>query len=554
MAGAMLLVTSCESMMETDSTSVVVDKGQRLDSPNDSLYSAMGILSQLRTLGERYVALGELRGDLMTSTADADESLAQVSSLQMTADNKYAAVTEYYKVINNCNYALERMDTTVAIYQNKFLVPEYAAIKTMRDWTFWQLALAYGDVAWIEKPLLNVADATANYATIGMEQTAEKIISDLTPFVNTRALDYGTVDGYASRQFFYPVRLLLGDLCLYLNRYKEAAQYYYDYIFTNRLTVSDAYANNWRRDNRFAADMRHTESYMGEMLCGMMYSSDPREQHPSLIRWTYNESPAIVPSASFVNDMAHAMYFYSEEGGLSIGAYLEGDLRGQAVGVGDKITPSVMDTKVMGSKTMTRVSKYLLGATLNENGYDPLNTAVKGLYLQRMLPLVRIPHVYLRYAEALNRLGKPSVAFAVLKYGLTQETLNNPAKVSPWEVESAEPFINFSWIAEGNASSVIGTAQRGRGRGVKLDNSIYVIPSTCTSLNDSIVAVEDYIVDEMAAETAFEGNRFFDLLRVARHRNAFPEYMADKVCVKFSDKESARSRLLDAKTWFLTRK
>ena len=37
---------------------------------------------------------------------------------------------------------------------------------------------------------------------------------------------------------------------------------------------------------------------------------------------------------------------------------------------------------------------------------------------------------------------------------------------------------------------------------------------------DTINAVEDLLCDEYALEFAFEGNRYFDLCRLARHKNA----------------------------------
>lgn len=544
--------TSCESMFDTDSTSVIVDKGEKMTSPNDSLYSSLGILSMVRELGDRYVLLGELRGDLMSATSDATVSLQQISSLQMSSDNDFADASDYYKVINNCNYALHRMDTTVTIYQTRVLVPEYAAIKTLRDWTYWQLALAYGEAAWIEKPIINVEDATADYPKVSIDAIAQNIIDDLLPFVSTRHLDYGTIDGYASSRMFYPVKVLVGDMYLYLNKYEQAAQMYYDYIYDNRLTVSPSYTNGWRRDNRSIVDMQNSQSYLGEMLSGFMYSSDLRDPRPSLIRLAYNENPQIVPSSSFISSMEHAMYFYAESGALTIGAYLEGDLRGQAVGAGNTVTPSSMDTRMIGSRNMTRIYKYLLAASYSDGGSDPQNPSVKGLYSMRMLPLVRIPHVYLRLAEAINRLGRPSVAFAVLKYGLSRETLESADRVSPWEMTDAPGYLNFSWIE--NASGSTGTATRGRGRGIVLDKENYVIPAYCTTSSDSILAVEDRIVDEMAAETSFEGNRFFDLLRVARHRNDFPGYMAAKVSKRFDDPAAAYSRLSDPKAWYLKRR
>ena len=41
---------------------------------------------------------------------------------------------------------------------------------------------------------------------------------------------------------------------------------------------------------------------------------------------------------------------------------------------------------------------------------------------------------------------------------------------------------------------------------------------------DTINAVEDLLCDEYALEFAFEGTRFYDLCRLARHKNADPTY------------------------------
>ena len=41
-----------------------------------------------------------------------------------------------------------------------------------------------------------------------------------------------------------------------------------------------------------------------------------------------------------------------------------------------------------------------------------------------------------------------------------------------------------------------------------------------TTRQDTINAMEDLLCDEYALELAFEGSRFFDLCRLARHKNA----------------------------------
>jgi hypothetical protein len=65
--------------------------------------------------------------------------------------------------------------------------------------------------------------------------------------------------------------------------------------------------------------------------------------------------------------------------------------------------------------------------------------------------------------------------------------------------------------------------------------------------------IEDLIVEERALELAYEGHRWFDLMRIARHREN-PAYLADKVAAKFSDevkREEVRTRLMEMSNWYL---
>ena len=74
------------------------------------------------------------------------------------------------------------------------------------------------------------------------------------------------------------------------------------------------------------------------------------------------------------------------------------------------------------------------------------------------------------------------------------------------------------------------------------------------TLNDTINAVEDLICDEMALELAFEGTRFGDLTRLARHKNKAgwfgtnygSKWLANKLAYKKPTVD-----LKDEKNWFL---
>lgn len=597
--------SSCSDMFETESKSVVFD--HTLSTANDSLYSALGILGQMQKLSERYVLMDELRGDLMSATEDAVEAIQEVANFNVSPSNTYCDVTDYYSVINNCNYAITYMDTSLVNFDTKEMLPEFAAIKTMRAWTYWQLALLRGDVQWMTEPITDLGQSNAEYPVKTIDELAEMLIEDLVPYIGIRELDYGFIGDYSSQKYFIPLDLLLGDLYLYLNRYDEAAQAYYRYIYNHNVTVTWNYVTRFTSEGNFSSST-FISSYSGEMLCGLPSHEDPTGYHPELIRLAFNFKPSVVPAASFVDSMALKPSFYRlNDGQQGLEAVCVGDQRGQGLTNGGGSTPVSYGVYAEGYDTKTLIAKYM-NCAKSHSGSDPQNEYVNGLTYTNIVPLYRNSMVYLRLAEALNRSGRPSLALAVMRYGLRRDVVSGTnMKVNEWELNAS--YTNFT---EDRFNDNRGTMGRGRGFAVDAnaeevnrwigipdftretvtvqdkdddgnplfeevqatdddgnllwEDEAQTIPvmeqkpvmitvgvHTEESMNDSILFVEDLLVDEMAAETAFEGNRFFDLLRVARHRNEFPAYMAERVSRRFGKEGQAskKAELLNPDKWFL---
>jgi hypothetical protein len=63
--------------------------------------------------------------------------------------------------------------------------------------------------------------------------------------------------------------------------------------------------------------------------------------------------------------------------------------------------------------------------------------------------------------------------------------------------------------------------------------------------------IEDMIINEMALEGAFEGYRFYDLMRVALRRGN-PAYLADPISLRNGTLDGQlRTLLLEVKNWYL---
>ena len=322
--------TSCEDMLDTTSDGYVFDKDHKLDSANDSLYSAIGILTQMQKLGERYAVLGEIRGDLVCVPATAPVDYQDISSFNtLSSESGLLSRRDYYSVINNCNVALSRMDASITEHGTQVMLPEYAAIMAMRSWTMLQVALTYGSVSYYTSPLLDVESAEREIPDMPLDQLVTRLIADLETYASVETPDYGTINGFASKNFFIRPAILLADLYLYNGNYNQAAAMYYRVIDEAGYTISVNNANQWTTSVRAEAQVAHNMTYSNEAVATIPYSSDARSYHPDMINFTYNTLPRMIPAEWWVNDMSAAQHFHIDRLGITnISGYLEGDLRG----------------------------------------------------------------------------------------------------------------------------------------------------------------------------------------------------------------------------------
>lgn len=242
--------SSCEDMLNVDSDRVEYEFNDW--TLNDSVYSVLGILKSVQEVGDRQILINELRADLVSiSESKAVIDVQELSkSVFNVESNKYLDVKSYYSIINNCNIYLARVDTALEKNNVKLMIPEFVAVKSIRAWTYLQLAINYNQVPYFTEPILSHSDAdkVMNQPMLSRNEIISNLITEILPFENPAAFPMPAWDndgtvlkfGYGdngteleTKLLFMPVRMLLGEMYLWRGAagdYTKAAKCYYDLI------------------------------------------------------------------------------------------------------------------------------------------------------------------------------------------------------------------------------------------------------------------------------------------------------------------------------------
>lgn len=564
----MLSFTSCSDFFDEDSTYVIDAGGNHLGNATDSIYSVIGILNKLQAIGDRTILLGEARGDLMNITQATASDLRDLAEFNVGDDNMYNSPRDYYAVINNCNYFIAHADTAMKNNRNESIFKkEYAAVKAIRAWTYLQLVTTYGKVPFVTTPLLTKEEAEQSFEMKDIQGVCDYFLNEdgLQALVDQEYPNYGDIKSLPSTLFFFPMRLVLGDLCLWAGRYLEAAQYYYGYIDKRNGENSGYYvgtnsqqwaSSNWlAREPPYYWSITEDNTPQSEYITIIPMDSIQSEGYYSQLRDIMNTSSnnnykaSLVPSTAMQTISASQDYTYYDDDNSK---YI--------------IAPKSMVVSKMNGDLRLSTFWQSSDNAVDDNGNRYTSQYIYKFFT-RNIHIYRRTLVYLRLAEALNSAGFPHYAYHILRTGVNKDIVTdsigpNYSKADSLMLATQFPFPSARYVLykannEYSNANTIGIHSRGSGPyDWNNDTNVERMPANPDLTGDDLIKwqqrkVEDMLVDEQALELAFEGYRYYDLMRVAMRRND-NSYLAEKIAMRNGTLDAAlKAKLEDRNNWFI---
>ena len=655
-AFGLFATTSCEDMLMTENDSMVIDP--ELGDKTDSVFYALGIAQAMQQVADQYFFIGEMRGDLVTTTTYTDNHLRQLADYSATSANRYDSAYVYYKVINNCNYYLAHRDTSLFIGSTNVAIDEYAAVEAWRAWAYLQLARTYGGnevgIPFYTEPLTAISQIREeNFPKLTLSEIVAELAPSLERFAGLLPPNFGQTNysigttnwgqnkAVNFHRIFVPVDVVLGEMYLEDGQWLKAAQAYARYLCDNKLVAQDLRAGIRNNSNLIYADyFPYDFSFQYNSIAGNLYNNIYNNVASPVDVLTYIPM-AVSSQRGEITDipLAFGYDYYSTDASNNCPRVPEVQIAPSATyyALTDSCDfyyyPESYNGTVLSSNPDTVLVSKLGDARANYSnprnggnvsfgggnggpggGLNISNNAILNrdatdttkVYIVKAMNanvyLFRTTTVYLHLAEALNRLGYPEIAFAILRNGIStylEELVPGYGDVTaPHQYMTAEaislltnevPFLNAINRPVFAPDKVYGIHSHGGGTAntTNIENNMSVLGSQATAvgsqknmsylpdtiigtkileleakfgiqngltLQDSINAMEDLLCDEYAKELAFEGIRFYDLQRMARHKNEAGLYGGNFGSRWFADKlkgNNPAKSLLEPKNWYL---
>lgn len=601
---ALGILPSCSDFLNPDQD-LNVTQEQLFDDWYEYRAVAMGLYGLQQDLVEQLVVLGELRSDLLQVTPNADADLIEIYNFQPSKTNKYADPTNFFKLISASNSFIRTLkEKHPEVLDKKAPVSNYDKLYgealCMRAWAYFNAVRIYGKVPVIHESLTSIGeideylkskstyvdkinvvfgrDGFHNDTTYNKTFTLEKQYYDLDMVIRvfTKQLEEDVkavgVNHYIDNNDksweitvwnTFAWHALLGQMYLTQGDYTKSAEHLNAIVFTTsdnyryQLDQSFSY-NSWK--NMFTGIDSREHIYTlwfnkaNQQQNDFQRMFEPFEPHDFMMKPTktavhlwetawrnYNliitdqtkpwltkldKTRRGIPSDLFRG--YGVSYQYVKDGAALPQEYCLGMLFA-------KMDKDYRTASSMMLDVDTMVNKYSIGKDRYDQDANFIVYRAGGIQLY--LAEIYTWWVFERNGQITTYTTN---ALSIVNDGsnydvaASRRQLGIRGRVGFTGTYGALQVGNINYKHDPFTNEVIGYTDL---TGNLLAKQLYL---------------EELILDERARELAFEGERFYDLMRVAKRRND-PSFLAKKVSQKFpaSQRQAIYNKLLDEKNWYI---
>ncbi len=610
---------SCEDFLNPQQALVVDESGLPNDE-RELLAMGLGLYAIQQDLVDQIVMLGELRGDLLTVTETADPDLQDINNFTIDKTNRYASPANFYKLIAACNKMIRVLEAKFPeLSDEKSQISDihrmYGEAVTMRSWAYFYAVRIYNEVPYIPETLTSIDEIVSYVNSAGTYIDSSFI--DYSPFgYDNDSLGTDTSFIYTDRNFLdqeFMTRRCLKDL----NKVRAVGV---NYSIKDNINDDTWQVTVWN-DNAFLAFKvqmyMHINAFddandilnIKDRLINLNYAST----RDNYIQYSLDYQFSGSRWASIFKDLNSGEHLFVLDFDKSASSWQQNSLQYYM----SVIPPNVYSIKpTTKSVNLWECVWKNYAIEYNDNPARTQLKVVNGI-IKRGTPADRyrgrgISFEYMRngepitdeeYAEMLKvrtlgyldevqeiMRGVDTVAY---KYTLGKTNFSKDAdfilyRAAALHLYAAEIYANDRGINNLNKADqyiytgdLLGTGKNlaaklgvaGRvglktsSEGISLDRDYAYKFDPYTNdiigyqpilgLNAKVNYFDDVLMDNRARELAYEGERFFDYVRIARRRNKTgnngTEWLADRISATFPSAERAtiKARLLDESNWYL---